>query len=194
MLPVNVYINEHLTPHYKFVLSYGKRMVKERNCTEPTHATARQQMVQINGVESDLKSIQYGVVQGSTLWPLLFLIYINNLPKLNVTGSLYLFADDTALLVSGDTRKEMYETAVSDLAKLKKWLYHNTLTLNEKKTKYMEVSLRNTVEDTTQSLMLHSCNDLQISSCGCPLMERVKCYKYLGVMFDENLNRTPEQL
>ena len=58
----------------------------------------RKQFVSINGVNSDLHHNSFGVPQGSTLGPLLFLIYINDLPNA-VLGSTTLFADDTCLML-----------------------------------------------------------------------------------------------
>ncbi len=60
----------------------------------------RKQFVYLNGKSSSLLEILLGVPQGSTLGPILFLIYINDLPLSTLLKSL-LFADDTALLASG---------------------------------------------------------------------------------------------
>ena len=56
----------------------------------------------INGIDSEIKSVKYGVAQRSTLGPLLFLLYINDLP--NSACSLpRLFADDTCLILNSNT-------------------------------------------------------------------------------------------
>ena len=54
----------------------------------------RSQYVHCNGIDSDIKNITCGVPQGSVLGPLLFLLYINDLPNISTKLSFYLFADD----------------------------------------------------------------------------------------------------
>ena len=59
----------------------------------------RKQYVYINGECSELKQITCGVPQGSVVGPLLFLIYINDLPNISKKLDLYLFADDTNIYI-----------------------------------------------------------------------------------------------
>ena len=55
----------------------------------------RKQYVFLNGESSKIKDITCGVPQGSVLGPLLFLLYINDLPNISKSLNFYLFADDT---------------------------------------------------------------------------------------------------
>ena len=57
----------------------------------------KKQQVYVNGVTSDSCFISTGVPQGSILGPLLFIIFINDLPKTSTFFSTRLFADDTSL-------------------------------------------------------------------------------------------------
>ncbi len=59
--------------------------------------TDRKQRVVLNGCESDWEDVRSGVPQGSVLWPLLFLVYINDLTD-NISSSMRLFADDSQFL------------------------------------------------------------------------------------------------
>ena len=60
-----------------------------------SYLTDRKQYVFYNGVSSDVENISCGVPQGSVLGPLLFLLYINDLPNISKKLGFYLFADDT---------------------------------------------------------------------------------------------------
>jgi len=70
----------------------------------------RKQFVSIENFNSKLLSILISVPQGSILGPLLFLIYINDLP-LHSNLLSYLFADDTALSNSSSNLDELFTTA-----------------------------------------------------------------------------------
>ena len=54
----------------------------------------RHQFVAVNGVESSTKLIKYGVPRGSILGPLLFIIYINDLPNISILAKFIMYADD----------------------------------------------------------------------------------------------------
>ena len=75
--------------------------------------------------------------QASILGPLLFLLYINDLPQcLNKTKPC-LFADDTNLTASGISLTDLEVAVNSDLENLRKWLVANKLSLNVAKTEFM---------------------------------------------------------
>ena len=82
---------------------------------------------------SNSENIKTGVPQGSNLGPLLFLLYINDLPKCLDSSVPALFADDTNLTISGATVTEIQDNLEIELNKMHMWLLANTLTLNAKK-------------------------------------------------------------
>ena len=62
------------------------------------YLSTRQQCVSLSGVSSDLLPVVSGVPQGSILGPLLFIIYVNDLPSLASSADILMFADDTKCL------------------------------------------------------------------------------------------------
>ena len=97
----------------------------------------RQQFVFHNGESSRLQYITSGVPQGSVLGPLLFLIYINDLPNISSILDFYLFADDTNIYYEADTPEKLELTMNRELIKLRTWLIVNRLSLNINKTNFV---------------------------------------------------------
>ena len=79
----------------------------------------RRQLVKLNGVESIISSVVSGIPQGSVLGPLLFVIYINDLPE-EVVSDVYLFADDTKILKQVNSRDDSL-VLQKDIDNLERW-------------------------------------------------------------------------
>ena len=88
-----------------------------------------QQRVVLNGQTSDWKKINSGVPQGSVLGPLLFLIYINDLPD-GITSICKIFADDTSLFSKVLDINESANKLNTDLEKITKWAHQWKMQFN----------------------------------------------------------------
>ncbi len=98
-----------------------------------SYLTCRTQVVSVNGVLSSSMNITCGVPQGSILGPLLFLIYVNDM-EISVKCKLLLYADDSALLVSGKDILSIQQELSFNLQSVSHWLVDNKLSLHLGKT------------------------------------------------------------
>ena len=99
------------------------------------YLTNKKQFVFVNQTPSKKLTISCGVPQGSLLGPLLFSIYINDLPKAS-NFETRLFEDDTALLLTDSDLKSLNYKVNTELSKVELRLNANKLTLHYSKTKY----------------------------------------------------------
>jgi ribonuclease P/MRP protein subunit RPP40 len=134
----------------------------------------------VSGATSSLLEILFGVPQGSIMDPLLFLIYINDLP-LATDLQAYLYADDTSLFYKADSIEALFNDTNEKLKSTETWFLANCLTLHPSKTRVM--------------LFSHSTPDsnLHITLMGEPILrvheKGSECsFKLVGVQLDECLN------
>ena len=110
-----------------------------------SYLTERKQFVSCNGEISNTLPVRVGVPQGSVLGPLLFLIYVNDMPSVLVNGaSVIQYADDTTLYSSGKKMEDLCNELTINLSKIKTWLDTNYLSLNVSKT-YFTIFTNNTI-------------------------------------------------
>lgn len=154
-----------------------------------SYFTNRKQRVCLEGVSSGFSETTFGVPQGSVLGPTLFLIYINDLCKLNLSQAETLaFADDTALIFYGNTWSEAEEVSNAGLRQVSQWLNNNLLSLNASKTKFLNFSIsQRTAPPRPLNLYLHECRHTSNNQCECPSIETLHSIKYLGVHIDDRL-------
>ena len=117
------------------------------------------------------------VPQGSILGPLLFLIYINDLPNLSPNMTCLSYADDTAIIFKNKNTSVLQDTLNDLLVQISNWFHANFLSLNVSKTY--------TQHYTTRSINFK----LDVKLCG-ELIEENEHIKYLGVFVDKSLKFT----
>ena len=134
----------------------------------------RNQFVSVNGADSGPEKLLYGVPQGSILGPLLFIIYINDLPGIYKFAKFILYADDANILITGSSVEEVYEMLKELSHMLTDWVDHNGLALNLKKTKYMVFTRQRNFDEINFTLLNTK-------------IERKSEARFLGVIVDDKL-------
>ena len=104
-----------------------------------SYLTSRHQVVTIGTAVSDRLQVINSVAQGSILGPLLFSIYMNDLPSVPQHCSVQCYVDDTKLLLSfqSQDQSQVVTEINRDLARLCNWCFNNQLLLNPDKTKLL---------------------------------------------------------
>jgi exonuclease III len=159
------------------------------------YLTDRKQFVCIDSVRSTLRAITLGLPQGSILGPILFLIFINDLPKSTLLFIL-LFCDDTTLLASGPNLGELVTFVNTELQKISMWFRANKMSLHPLKTKF---TIFHPSPHLIQWDNINICIDENDIDCLLPNPQLVKkldyvnhesdipAIKFLGVYFDPTL-------
>ena len=145
-----------------------------------SYLSSRYQKTVIGQASSTSRKVSVSVPHGSILGPLLFAIYINDLPEVPRNTTVTLFTDDPALYCSSQSAHDLQTMLNQDLDRLAQWLYEHKLTPNVSKSKFMLIgSARklNTLEEFTLTIKEKE-------------LDRVNSYKYLGVIISENLSWT----
>ena len=139
-----------------------------------SYLSNRRQLTQI-GDSVSLLDIEWGVPQGSVLGPLLFLIFINDIPLASSVGT-WLFADDTVLVESANNLEALQSKMNEQVGKVQAWLLVNKLSVHYvDKSQYMLVNSNNNTRIEDGDFELKMTNHI---------LERTKTYRYLGLIVD----------
>ena len=123
--------------------------------------------------KSKSKTIKIGVPQGSVLGPLLFLIYINDLPK-HISQPMVLFADESTVIIKSDKENDYEHVVNQTLNTIIQWLTENNLKINMDKTKIIHFHQRTQL------------TNINVSYQG-EIVHPVTDTKFLGINIDNKL-------
>ena len=143
-----------------------------------SYVSGRSQICSVNSKMSAARQIKCGIPQGSNLGPILFLLYINDLPNCLETTKANLFADDTSLSCEGFSPYEIETKLNKDIENVHRWLTANKLSLNMEKSEFMIIGSRRRLASIENSPVL---------TLGGNNIKRVYQKKTLGMILDDQL-------
>ena len=135
----------------------------------------RKYFVRANGLNSDIKTTHIGVPQGSTISPLLLLLYINDMKNASSLLDFIQFADDTTLTMSGPQLDILTKVIEEDFGKVLDWLLANRLIIKLSKTHSMLFANKK----VERNIIINANNTV--------LEQKSEC-KFLGIMTDDEIN------
>ena len=143
-----------------------------------SYLTKRKQVCFVSGRISSPRQITCGVPQGSILGPLLFLLYINDMPQCLKSTTPGLYADDRDIFAASHDYDILVKSSNDDLKNLHTWLAKNKLQHHPTKTKLMFIgspyNLKNRIGESSVSF-------------GDKKVPVTHSFESLGVEIDENL-------
>ena len=143
-----------------------------------SYLTNRSQITSVGDAHSAAAEMPVGVPQGSILGPLLFLIYVNDLPDCHLASNIILYADDTVIYYSTKNVGDLEHHINGDLRTVSEWFSRNLLTLNISKCNFV-------IFGSPQKL--NHIQDILFKVEG-TYTERTQSFKYLGVTFNQSMS------
>ena len=107
-----------------------------------SYLSNRKVVVKIGTTTSDKKDVSIGTPQGSVLGPLIFLLYVNDLPCHISQGKIFMYADDSTIIISDPDPSILRNKVSTVLEEFNQWCYNNRLIINRDKTVLVEFYCR----------------------------------------------------
>ena len=155
--------------------SYGVRGMEWKWFQD--YLTGRRQRVCVGDEKSSWTNIHKGVPQGSILGPLLFTMYVNDLPKAVSQCNVKQYADDTTMFHAANSASELEAVLEKDLNSVCQWVDENKLKLNVKKTQLLLLGRKGRAQEL---------EDVNVTLNG-EQLSRSRTVKCLGVSIDDGL-------
>ena len=137
-----------------------------------SYVSNRRCYVEIEGIKSGERVLDVGIQQSSILGPILFLLYVNDLPLVSKSFKTTLFADDTTFTNSHTNLDVLLSNSNTELVKIHDWTVSNRLTINTDKTETLLVTNR-TYDHDQIKIQLNNKEIKLVDSC-----------KFLGINID----------
>ena len=160
--------------HIKFCKTIAYEWLK-------SYLNDRYQFVQIGKDKSTLKHIISEVPKGFILGPLMFLVYINDLPLISHGSCFILFADDTTSLTPCLHNTDIQTLINNESSLIVDWFASNHLALNVNKCKYIFFTLKHNVVNVPLVIYnnLHIECEYNIKFLGCIIDDRLNWHEYI---------------
>ncbi len=142
----------------------------------------RNQCTSFKGKVSEKLPIKTGVPQGSILGPLLFIVFINNLPMSITNSNVDIYADDSTATATATTTEEVSVQLNQDATEIKTWSSYNHMAANTSK---MKVTL---VTNWQKRLSLPADQQKLSIQIGSENLQNVESENILGITINQNLS------
>ena len=164
-------------PHRRLILKLEAYGIKGDvlNCLK-SFLSNRKQRVIVNGHPSNWTDVISGVPQGSVLGPVLFIVFVNDMPSCVKDSFVSMFADDTKLYLNINSPDD-HQRLQQDLHELEEWSHRWQLQFNPTKCKVSHLGSNNQAYSYTMK-----------EGTGRILLQRTQCEKDLGVFVDDELS------
>lgn len=188
------------TVRHSKLLQEMKRIGVEKNVLGwcKSYLENRKFVVNVDGTYSEMFDLgDCGVPQGSIIGPLFYNIYASSVCAAVKYSKIYMFADDTCIMLSGWDVKYLYHTIQEDLINILEWAHDNNIVLNASKSCTMLIhdGRKNIDFDLTNNkLTVHNYSCLHGKkyrgwNCGCESkIQNVNSFRYLGVIIDSRMS------